>query len=102
LLCSITAGGKKDAYQSDGYNHFTIRELLHPIEQTASLCGMNYLAPFALFGSRTALEENRIQEHVDSYKVLLEALVAGKINIKKASKAEKLNHYVEELMAEVK
>ncbi|ULN66059.1 NAD(P)H-dependent oxidoreductase [Vibrio gigantis] len=102
LLCSITAGGKKDAYQSDGYNHFTTRELLHPIEQTASLCGMNYLAPFALFGSRTALEENRIQEHVDNYKVLLEALVAGKINIKKASKAEKLNHYVEELMAEVK
>ncbi len=102
LLCCITAGGKKDAYQSNGYNHFTIRELLHPIEQTASLCGMTYLAPFALFGSRTALEENRIQEHVDSYKVLLESLVAGKINIKKASKVEKLNHYVEELMAEVK
>ncbi|NOH93009.1 flavodoxin family protein [Vibrio sp. AIC-3] len=102
LLCSITAGGKKDAYQSDGYNHFTIRELLHPIEQTASLCGMNYLAPFALFGSRTALEENRIQQHVDSYRTLLQALVAGDINIKRANKAEKLNHIVEELIAEVK
>ena len=102
LVCSITAGGKQDAYQCDGYNHFTIRELLHPIEQTASLCGMNYLAPFALFGSRTALEENRIQEHVYSYKFLLEALVAGKVNVKKAGKAEKLNHYVEELKAEVK
>ena len=102
LLCSITAGGKQDAYQCDGYNHFTIRELLHPIEQTASLCGMNYLAPFALFGSRTALEENRIQEHVDNYKFLLEALVAGKVNVKKAGKAEKLNHYVEDLKAEVK
>lgn len=102
LLCSITAGGKQDAYQCDGYNHFTIRELLHPIEQTASLCGMDYLAPFALFGSRTALEENRIQEHVDNYKFLLEALVTGKVNVKKAGKAEKLNHYVEELKAEVK
>ncbi|KZX68767.1 potassium transporter KefG [Vibrio sp. HI00D65] len=102
LVCSITAGGKQDAYQCHGYNHFTIRELLHPIEQTASLCGMNYLAPFALFGSRTALEENRIQEHVDNYKFLLEALVAGKVNVKKAGKAEKLNHYVEDLKAEVK
>ena len=102
LLCSITAGGKQDAYQCDGYNHFTIRELLHPIEQTASLCGMDYLAPFALFGSRTALEENRIQEHVDNYKFLLEALVAGKVNVKKAGKAEKLNHYIEDLKAEVK
>ncbi|MFA0115981.1 NAD(P)H-dependent oxidoreductase [Vibrio sp. 10N.261.46.E11] len=102
LLCCITAGGKKDAYQSDGYNHFTIRELLHPIEQTASLCGMNYIAPFALFGSRTALEENRIQQHVDSYRTLLHALVHGDINMRRAGKAEKLNHIVEELMAEVK
>ncbi|MEZ9565289.1 NAD(P)H-dependent oxidoreductase [Vibrio artabrorum] len=102
LLCCITAGGKKEAYQSDGYNHFTVRELLHPLEQTASLCGMNYLAPFALFGSRTALEEKRIQQHVDSYKTLLQALVADRINIKKATKAEKLNHYVEQLMTEMK
>jgi len=98
LFCSITAGGKEDAYQSDGYNHFKIRELLYPIEQTASLCGMTYLAPFTLFGSRTALEEDRIQSHVDRYQFLLESLVADNIDLKKAGKAAKLNHYLDELL----
>ncbi|GEA50690.1 potassium transporter KefG [Vibrio inusitatus NBRC 102082] len=80
FFCAITAGGKEDAYQTDGYNHYTIRELLHPIEQTAALTGMNYWAPFVLFGSRTALEEGRVQEHVTSWKQLLEALVAGRVD----------------------
>ena len=60
---------------------------------------MNYLAPLALFGSRTALEEGRIQDHVNSYKSLLEAFVAAKVDLKKASKVEKLNHYVDEMMS---
>ncbi|MEZ9863802.1 NAD(P)H-dependent oxidoreductase [Vibrio breoganii] len=77
FFCAITAGGKEDAYQTDGYNHYTIRELLHPIEQTAALTGLNYWAPFVLFGSRTALEEGRVDEHVKSWKQLLEALVEG-------------------------
>ncbi|CAH6812943.1 glutathione-regulated potassium-efflux system ancillary protein KefG [Vibrio chagasii] len=98
FLCSITAGGKEDAYQTDGYNHFTIRELLHPLEQTAALCRMEYLAPYALFGSRTALEESRITGHVERYKFLLESLVAGNIDYKKAKKAAKLNHYLDEII----
>ncbi|WP_198591052.1 NAD(P)H-dependent oxidoreductase [Vibrio breoganii] len=80
FFCAITAGGKEDAYQTDGYNHYTIRELLHPIEQTAALTRMNYWAPFVLFGSRTALEEGRVKEHVKSWKQLLEALVEGRVD----------------------
>ncbi|MFA0567848.1 NAD(P)H-dependent oxidoreductase [Vibrio gallaecicus] len=102
IFCSITAGGKEDAYQTDGYNHFTIRELLHPIEQTASLCGMNYLAPFALFGARTALEENRINEHINNYKTLLTALVEDQVDYKEAGKAAKLNHYLKNIMVKDK
>ncbi|MGB1322644.1 MAG: NAD(P)H-dependent oxidoreductase [Vibrio gallaecicus] len=102
IFCSITAGGKEDAYQTDGYNHFTIRELLHPIEQTASLCGMNYLAPFALFGARTALEENRISEHINNYKTLLTALVEDQVDYKEAGKAAKLNHYLKNIMVKDK
>lgn len=33
MLCAITAGGKEAAYQTDGYNHYPIRELLRPFEQ---------------------------------------------------------------------
>lgn len=95
FFCAITAGGKADAYQSDGYNHFTIRQLLQPLEQTASLTGMKYLAPFALFGSRTALEEDRITDHVEQWTTLLNNLVENKLDIEQAEKAEKLNALID-------
>ncbi|MCK6264312.1 NAD(P)H-dependent oxidoreductase [Vibrio sp. ZSDE26] len=100
FFCAITAGGKEDAYQSEGYNHFTIRQLLQPLEQTAYLTGMRYLAPFALFGSRTALEENRIQEHVERWSSLLTGLVENKVDLDKAASAEKLTHILDELISD--
>lgn len=99
FLCALTAGGHEDAYQTQGYNHFTVRELMSPLEQMAALTGMRYLPPFALFGARTALEEKRIDAHVARWQQLLNALVEGKINQRKAYQAEKLNHYLTELDA---
>ena len=95
FFCSLTAGGTADAYHADGYNHFTIRQLLYPLEQMASLTGMLYLPPFALFGSRTALEEKRIDGHLNAWRDLLQRLVADNINLDIAAPAEKLNHYLE-------
>ncbi|SON48691.1 NAD(P)H-dependent oxidoreductase [Vibrio tapetis] len=92
FFCALSAGGKQEAYQTDGYNHFTIRELLHPLEQMASLTGMRYLAPFILFGSRTAAEERRITEHVQKWKTLLDGLVTQKVDLKAAQHLDKLNH----------
>ncbi|MDN3679127.1 NAD(P)H-dependent oxidoreductase [Vibrio tapetis subsp. quintayensis] len=92
FFCALSAGGKQDAYQTDGYNHFTIRELLHPLEQMASLTGMRYLAPFTLFGSRTAAEEGRITEHVNKWITLLDGLVTDKVDLKEAQHLDKLNH----------
>jgi glutathione-regulated potassium-efflux system ancillary protein KefG len=51
LLSLITAGGAETAYRRDGYNRFTVRELLAPIEQTAFLCGMDYLPPYVIHGT---------------------------------------------------
>lgn len=90
FLCSLTAGGKEDAYQTEGYNHFTIRQLLYPLEQMATLTGMQYLAPFALFGARTAKEDDRISTHVTKWKTLLTALVNNDFDYKQAAKVEKL------------
>ncbi len=47
MLSIISTGGRADAYRHEGYNRFTMRELLSPIEQTAFLCGMDYLPPLA-------------------------------------------------------
>ncbi len=98
FFCSLTAGGKAGAYQSDGYNHFTIRELLYPLEQMASLAGMTYLAPLALFGARTAAESDRLQQHTEQWLTLLEALTNDRVDLVKANQVEKLNHYFDEII----
>ena len=47
-LNAITAGGSREIYGPEGKNKYTINEFLRPFEQTASLCGMHYLPPFAI------------------------------------------------------
>jgi putative NADPH-quinone reductase len=91
LLCALTAGGPEDAYRAHGYNHYSIRELLRPIEQTATLCGMVYLPPYALFGARTALDDGRVDEHIEGWKHVLDCLQEQRIDFELATKSDKLN-----------
>ena len=91
LLCAITAGGTENAYQTHGYNHYSIRELLRPIEQTATLCGLDYLPPYALFGSRTALEDGKLDGHIEKWRQILICLQQNRIDIDQAAQADKLN-----------
>jgi glutathione-regulated potassium-efflux system ancillary protein KefG len=51
LLCAISAGGREAAYCAEGQNRFSVRQLLAPIEQTARLCGMEFLDPFVVYGT---------------------------------------------------
>jgi glutathione-regulated potassium-efflux system ancillary protein KefG len=94
LLCAITAGGAENAYQTQGYNHFSIRELLRPIEQTATLCGISYLPPYALFGSRTALEDGNLDEHIENWQQILICLQQKRIDVDRAAQSDKLNECV--------
>ncbi len=91
FFSAVTTGGSAEAYRDNGYNRFTIRELLQPLEQTANLCGMTYLAPLVLFGARSAKEHGRVSGHVALFRRLLEALVAEKLPLIEAAKAETLN-----------
>jgi putative NADPH-quinone reductase len=95
---ALTAGGGEAAYRARGYNHFTIRELLRPLEQTAMLCGMVYLPPFALFGARTAVEEGRIGAHVADWVRLLEALRDHRLDIRRATGLPRLNQDLDALI----
>lgn len=94
FLCALSAGGKADAYQTEGYLHFTIKELLRPLEQMATLSSMRYLAPFALFGARSAVEEKRVGKHLILWKKLLNLLIEDKLDIPTAQSVEKLNLYL--------
>ncbi|RZP59468.1 flavodoxin family protein [Vibrio vulnificus] len=100
MLCVVSAGGKEEAYKAEGYNHFTIRQLLAPIEQMAALTSMHYLPPFAIFGARTALEENRIDQHVERYVTLLQALVEDRVNIHAANYLNKITHALPQIIKE--
>ena len=95
FLCAVTAGGAADAYQRGGYNHYSLRELLRPLEQTATLCSMHYLPPFALFASRTALGEGRLPAHEAQWQQLLDALAGEPLDPWLHTEAPTLNALLE-------
>ena len=91
FLCAVSAGGAEQTFSAEGNNHYTIRELLHPLEQTAVLTGMRYLPPFTLFGARTAVEEGRVKYHVEHWQQVLIALRDNHLDLNKAERLAKLN-----------
>ncbi|EGA68601.1 NAD(P)H dehydrogenase (quinone) [Vibrio sinaloensis DSM 21326] len=50
FIISTTIGGPAESYDPLGYNHFTVEQLLMPIQQTAYLAGMNYQKPIFTHG----------------------------------------------------
>ncbi|TKB58331.1 NAD(P)H-dependent oxidoreductase [Ferrimonas aestuarii] len=50
FILSFTVGGPEEAYSPLGYNHFSIEQLMRPLEQTAYLAGMNYRKPVYTHG----------------------------------------------------
>lgn len=97
FLCAISAGGKSEAYCAGGYNHFTVRELLQPLEQTALMTGMFYIPPFALFSSRSAEQDNRLSEHLDKWTALLTALHSNRLILQDLDTLITVNQIVPEL-----
>lgn len=81
FFCVTSAGGSEKGYQHQGYNHFTIRELLQPLEQTANLTHMTYVPPLVLFSARTAMDDGRAQQHRANWVNLLEHILSEQINL---------------------
>jgi glutathione-regulated potassium-efflux system ancillary protein KefG len=74
VLTAITAGGPASAYQRNGYNYYTIRELLTPFEQTVRLCGMVYLPPLVMSGTLAIKDEAAIAGLATLYRRAVESL----------------------------
>jgi glutathione-regulated potassium-efflux system ancillary protein KefG len=83
---AITSGGTREVYTPEGYNRFTIGEFLVPFNQTATLCKMIYLPPFAVQGTHL-LSEDALQVQAKLYRTLLERLAKGDFDI------EAIKHY---------
>ncbi len=88
---AITTGGPEAAYHHEGYNSFTIREFLAPLEQTARLCSMHYLPPLVLHRARSALEEGRLLGHVELWVAYLTSLREGGIDAASVAELGTLN-----------
>lgn len=97
LLSLITTGGRAAAYRSDGYNRFTIREFLAPLEQTARLCGMDYPPPYVIYGSHR-LSPTDIDAEAARYRHLLTLLRDDRIDFDAAHAFETLNEAVAPLL----
>lgn len=97
----VTAAGGEDAYKTGGSNNFTLRTLLSPLEQTANLCKMTYLPPFALYSAHKARNDGRAEQHAANYRLFLEGLRDDRLDIDAARRFEHLSDNELPLKAEV-
>lgn len=89
----ITTGGSAETYYPKGQNHFTVRQLLTPIEQTVSLCKMLFLPPYVVHGTHS-IDEKTVRIHRENYHRLLIMFRDGTLNIEKACQLNYLNDYL--------
>ena len=97
LLSAMTTGGSEDAYCAKGSNCFSVRQLLAPIEQTARLCGMDFLPPFVVHGT-FRLTASEIEDHAVDYRRLVEALRDGRVRADGVAGLRRLNSDLDALL----
>jgi glutathione-regulated potassium-efflux system ancillary protein KefG len=90
FLNIVTTGGRETAYEKNGHNRYTMRELLAPIEQTARLCGMIYLPPFVVHGTH-GLSTQDINSHTQDCRRFLEAMRDDRIDLEAAGTLSRIN-----------
>jgi len=100
LLNAVSAGARREVYcRNGGYGH-EIREFFAPFEQTALLCRMRYLPPFVLFAAGHAVDEERLEDHIADYRLLLSALVEGRLDLDRAERQDTLSDNMRDLMSQ--
>jgi glutathione-regulated potassium-efflux system ancillary protein KefG len=98
LMSAVTTGGREEAYGPGGRNRFTIRQLLTPIEQTAALCGMDYLPPFVVHGTHR-MADSEMRMHADAYRRVLEGLRDGVLDVEAARDHPRMNWDLDAVLA---
>jgi glutathione-regulated potassium-efflux system ancillary protein KefG len=100
LFHCITMGGQRSAYSKEGYNRYTLAELLSPFYQTVSLCKMTWLPPFAVHGTHRISNEEKILI-AKQYRMLLERMVQGDFSVNEISKYAYMNDWVASITANI-
>ena len=95
----ISTGGPEHAYRKDGYNRFTMRELLTPWDQTAHLCGMRFLAPFVVHAALKVAGSDELAAPRLAYRQVIEALRDERLNVDRAAAAPTINDELSAILA---
>jgi glutathione-regulated potassium-efflux system ancillary protein KefG len=76
LQVAMTAGGREMAYGPEGFNRFTFREFLIPVEATARLCRMEFREPWVRAGTH-AMTPAETQQAAADYAALITRLTGA-------------------------
>ena len=93
IFNAISSGGRREAYSASERNRYTVPQLLAPFEQTARLCNMEYLPPFAVHGTHR-LSDSDLELHAVQYEQLLLALTYNRISEEEYKKVTYLNDLI--------
>lgn len=87
---AVSTAGTENDYSQTGYQTYPLRTFLTPFEQTARLCNMTFLAPYAYFGGHTEQDE-ALNTHVQSYGTYIAALRDEVLDIDAACALDLMN-----------
>lgn len=62
---ALSTYGTSESYQPDGFNRFTLPELVRPIEALVHFVGANYVPPFTLSDVTNVTDEQLAQSQVE-------------------------------------
>ncbi|SEM55259.1 Kef-type potassium/proton antiporter accessory protein, CPA2 family [Syntrophus gentianae] len=93
IFNAISSGGTRNEYAPDGFNRFTMGEFLIPFQQTATLCRMIYLPPFAVQGTYRLMNSD-LEHYAALYRTLLDRLAQGNLDIESARTFPFLNDWL--------
>ncbi len=91
-MSCITTGGSRSDYSEDGGNRRQIEHFLYPLEQTATLCGMEYLPPFVLH-SANHIDGVSAQHHIEAYPRLIASLRDDRFDVEGARRLQTFNSF---------
>lgn len=94
---ALTTGGLETAYRPQGANRYSLKEFLAPLNQTAYLCGMPFIPPFAVYGSLQLDPEKDIPIVAQEYRRFIELLRDSQNSFKDLPAWDRINPYLGEL-----
>ncbi|MBU0945685.1 MAG: NAD(P)H-dependent oxidoreductase [Proteobacteria bacterium] len=97
LFNVVTTGGNESLFQHDGNHGNTMIEFLAPIRQSAYVCGMDFLPPFVVHGTRN-ITQQEITQSGEDYRKMIVSLRDGKVNLEAARSQQRLNSDLESII----